>query len=264
MNLMVTVPHSGEQIPDEVHWLKRLPALTLLTDVDRFVDQLYRPVCQGLAIPLVGTEIHRYVVDLNRFPTDIDATSVEGAPLSSQATQAEFVSGFHWTKTTLGESLLSQPISQELHALLTLKYHDPFHTQVAKVEAILSENGGPRYHLDLHSMPSVGKGAHKDSGQRRPDIVVSDCLGKSSSEIYKNLVIEAFSRQKFQVTYNWPYQGGRITERYGHPKENRHTLQIELNRALYMDEKTKEKSSHFENTAERLGIALREIHMLKI
>ena len=256
--LLVTVPHSGETIPPEASWLQSIDPLVLLTDVDRFVDQLYQPACQELGCSLVSTSIHRYAVDLNRLPTDIDATLVQGAPAASK--QAPFVSGFHWAQTTQGHPLLRAPISMSVHQRLTALYHDSFHQAVEDQERLLIDSRGlPRYHIDAHSMPSQGTGAHKDAGQKRPDIVVSDFHGQCSGSEFKDLVIKAYEQQGFAVSYNWPYLGGRMTQRYGRPHEGRHTVQVELNRALYMDEKTKLKNDLFDQTQMRIKAALVEI-----
>ena len=85
----------------------------------------------------------------------------------------------------------------------------------------------------------MGTRMHRDPGERRADIVVSDCLGKSCDPHFRDLVIAAYTISGFKVGYNWPYMGGRVTEQYGHPSKGQHAIQVELNRALYMDEKTK-------------------------
>lgn len=258
--LMLTVPHSGEIIPDEATWLKNIDPLVLLTDVDRFVDELYKPACQALHIPMEVMEIHRYVLDANRLPTDVDASLVEGisAPGVSGKT---YVSGFHWARTTQGVDLLKKPLSFELHEKLIQLYYNPFHARIQSMEKTLIKTSGlPRYHLDVHSMPSQGTKAHKDFGKKRPDVVISDCNGKSCSAQFKDLVIASYEKYGFHVSYNWPYLGGRMTEQYGKPQEGRHSIQVELNRALYMNEETKEKLPEFKKMQETLIQVLEEIY----
>jgi N-formylglutamate deformylase len=240
-NLMVTIPHSGEEIPEETPWLKNLPEEILMCDVDRYVDKLYEPTLKALEIPFVKTNWHRYAGDLNRLADDVDAGSVMG-----HATKAGTHSrGFHWVITTTEEKIMTQPMSVEAHDKLVKKIYDPFHLQVQGLANRLKKNSPTVYHVDAHSMPSVGTKQHRDPGQHRADIVVSDSLGKSSSAQFKDLVIKCYQQAGFHVGYNWPYMGGRLTEQYGKPNENHHTIQVELNRALYMDEKTKKlKESH--------------------
>lgn len=248
--LLLTCPHSGEVVPLEAPWLAHLDAPTLLTDVDRFVDQLYMPAAEALRVPLLCTNVHRYAADLNRYPEDIDRDSVEGA----RARSGEFTKGFHWVKTTQNVVLLTQPITAAMHLLLTQKYHDVFHNQIEdKVEALrLRFSGQTIYHFDCHSMPSVGTGAHPDSGKPRPEVCLSDVLGKSASPEFMQLALRAFQTQDFEVSVNAPYQGGRITQRYGKPAQRMETIQIELNRSLYMNELTREKLSTFSETCGRL------------
>jgi N-formylglutamate deformylase len=235
--LFVSVPHAGEIIPDETPWLRSLPEPVLMCDTDRFVDRLYGPAAQSLGIETVVAEIHRYVVDLNRVPSDVDADSV----LGSDQPAGRFTTGYHWSKTTTGQVLMRSPISQELHRLLTEKYFRPFH---AKVESCFSQrrsSGAQKvYHLDAHSMPSKGTAAHRDPGGQRAQIVVSDRDGVSSEPFFKDLVIEAYTQAGFEVAYNWPYKGGRITETYGQPQKGQHTIQVEMNRSLYMNEENKQ------------------------
>ncbi len=232
----VTVPHSGEFIPKEADWLKNVAPQTFLRDVDRFVDKLYEPAIAK--IKSIRGDIHRYVVDLNRLPEDVDQDSVK----DSKNPTGSFTTGYHWVKTTLGEVLMHQPISKELHQQLTTDYFLPFHNQIKQAFKQFKEQGHKDiYHLDAHSMPSKGTSAHRDQGDVRPQIVVSDQDGKSCSEKFKDSVIRAYEDAGFQVFYNWPYKGGRITQTYGQPHLGQHTIQVEMNRSLYMNEETKER-----------------------
>lgn len=233
----ISIPHSGEKLPPQTPWLNRLPEEILMSDVDRFVDVLYKPSLLLLEIPFQLTEWHRYAVDLNRIPADIDESSVLGA-LKKAGTHPD---GYHWVMTKSEVRLMPAPISKEVHDELTQLIYEPFHTGVRNhYDSFVQKGFKNIFHLDAHSMPSVGTRMHKDPGEKRADVVVSDCLGKSCSTFYKDLVIEAYKKSGFSVAYNWPYLGGRVTEQYGHPESGRHAIQVELNRALYMDEKTKQ------------------------
>lgn len=243
-SLLVTIPHSGEQIPALTPWLQNLPEEILMCDVDRYVDILYGPALQNLNIPSVLTPWHRYAVDLNRIPEDIDASTVVGAPLKA-GTHAR---GYHWKVTTYNDLLLPEPLSQSLHQNLTELIYQPFHDSIRQeIQKNQPSTARPFFHIDAHSMPSVGTSMHRDPGERRADIVVSDCLGKSCHFRFKDLVIAAYATAGFKVAYNWPYMGGRVTEQYGHPQQNHHAIQVELNRDLYMNEKTKKiKTEHLD------------------
>lgn len=234
MGLIATIPHSGEKVPEFCDWLKGLPENILMYDVDRFVDRLYEKTLNSLEIEFVKTEWHRYAADLNRVPEDVDSASVQG----SAVTAGTHNRGFHWQITTENHPLMKGPISQETHQKLVQLVYEPFHEKVRNLSKNKKTKEG-LLHLDLHSMPSLGTKEHRDPGERRADIVVSDCRGLSAKPELVDLVISAYARAGFKVGYNWPYYGGRVSEQYGKPQENHHTIQVELNRALYMDEFTK-------------------------
>lgn len=234
----ITVPHSGENVPRLTNWLEKLPETVLMCDVDRYVHELYGPAAHQLGIPAIIAETHRYVVDLNRWPEDIDQDSVEDSPHPP----GKFTLGFHWSKTTTGAPLIKSPMSKSLHEQLAKEYFWPFHQKIKQQFQDYLQKGAEKvYHLDAHSMPSRGTDSHRDPGALRPQIVVSDLEGKSCEAWFKDLVIESYKSEGFEVAYNWPYKGGRITETYGQPDKGQHTLQVEMNRALYMDEVTKKR-----------------------
>src|ERR1700722_8962137 len=104
----ISIPHSGERVPQEATWLQGLPEPIVMCDVDRFVDRLYRPTVDALSLACVTTQWHRYVIDLNRLPDDVDADSVEG----SKNPSGKFTMGLHWVKTTRGTRLMPTPISK--------------------------------------------------------------------------------------------------------------------------------------------------------
>jgi N-formylglutamate amidohydrolase len=234
--LFVTIPHAGEKVPPQTPWLNALPEEILMCDVDRYVDFLYEPALRKLQLPFAKTEWHRYAADMNRIPTDVDCTSVIG---NSNAA-GTFNRGFHWVVTTYKNQLMTQPMSPETHEELVKLIYEPFHASVRDLYSKVHSSGDKvTYHIDAHSMPSLGTSEHRDPGEKRADIVVSDCKGTSCSSQFKDLVIAAYVTAGFKVGYNWPYLGGRVTEQYGVPDRGQHAIQVELNRELYMDEKTK-------------------------
>lgn len=249
----VTIPHSGEKIPDLTPWLLKLSEPTLMRDVDRYVDILYQDNLQELGIPLVKTEWHRYAVDLNRLPGDIDRSSVKDAP-----NEKGFERGFHWSVTTFKEKLISEPMSFDTHVKLKDLIYEPFHKQVKEKYTGLRAQLQKQtiYHLDLHSMPSLGTSMHLDPGEHRADVVISDSNQKSCSRLFRDLVISAYVTAGFKVGYNWPYKGGRLTEEYGKPQEGQQVLQVEMNRALYMNEDTKKLNSDYQKVSQKLKKAL--------
>ena len=255
--LLVTIPHSGEQVPKETPWLAKLPEVLLMFDVDRYVDRLYEPTIKQLHIPSVKTDWHRYAIDLNRLADDVDASSVE----NHVNPPGKFPRGLHWTITTSGEKLQPTPMTQALHDELVSKYFEPFHVEVRNALQQMKAKNKTIYHLDAHSMPSLGTKEHRDPGEYRAEIVISDCGGTSCSSEYRDLVVAAYERAGFKTKVNWPYLGGRVTETYGKPSEGVHSIQVELNRALYMDEATKQiKPELFNDTQSKISKALEGVY----
>ncbi len=207
-----------------------------MCDVDRYVDRLYQPVISELKLSIVKSQWHRYVTDLNRLSTDVDSSSVEG----SENPAGKFTTGLHWVKTTRGQVLMEKPISQALHEQLVERYFTPFHSDLKEMYQFFQNHGAKKvYHLDAHSMPSIGTSAHRDPGQLRAEIVVSDWDEKSCDSWFKELVIEAYKQAGLKVAYNWPYLGGRVTQTYGKPSTGQNAMQVEINRSMYMDEVSK-------------------------
>ena len=256
-SLLVSIPHSGEKIVDECHWLKDLDEVTLMYDVDRFIDQMYESVLHQYNIPKVVTEYHRYVVDCNRWPTDVDCDSVEGSnnPSGSHPT------GLHWRKTTAGYILFKKPLSQSLHKNIIKKYYEDFFKAIDSIyEKFRQEGKSNIYHLDLHSMPSRGTKVHRDPDEDRVDIVIGNEKGTTATEEWTEQVSTAYRNQGFDVRLNQPYTGGTIVEKYGDPQQGCQALMIELNRKLYMDEKTKKIiPDKAEAVKERLNKVISEI-----
>ncbi len=199
-SLLVTIPHSGEMIPPEAVWLAKHEERLLMFDVDRYVDQLYAPALLELSIPWIKTEWHRYACDLNRLAADIDAASVVG----SFNPRGTFPRGLHWSMTTKGESLMQGPISIDLHRKIVARCLTPFHDAVARVAEkvrpkALRTTATPLFHLDLHSMPSFGTCEHRDPGEWRADMVISNQDGKSSSPEFFELICASARALGFRV-----------------------------------------------------------------
>ncbi len=252
----VSIPHSGEKIPDQTPWLKNLSEEVLMSDVDRYVDVLYKPTLEAFDIPYQTTNWHRYAVDLNRFPSDIDQDSVVGAEKKS----GSHSDGYHWVMTKNEIRLMAAPMTRETHNELTQLIFEPFHEGVRNHYSFFkNKNFKNVFHIDAHSMPSLGTRMHKDPGELRADIVISDCLGKSCSQKFRDIVIAAYVTAGFKVGYNWPYIGGRVTEYYGKPSEGQHAIQVELNRNLYMDEKTKKIKPDYVQVQKKIQKALETV-----
>ena len=156
--------------------------------------------------------------------------------------------------------MIKKAISQKSHKLLIQKYFEPYHEKLRKnIEDFKQKGHETVYLIDLHSMPSKGLAFHKDRGFFRTDVVIGNNRGKSCSKKLTHLVVKAYRQAGFKVALNWPYKGGAITYSYGQPHKGQEALQVEVNRQLYMNEKTKRKNKNYKNIQIKLDMAFQEI-----
>jgi N-formylglutamate amidohydrolase len=231
--LLVEVPHAGLTVPAALRSMLLAPEEALKRDADIYVDRLYARAPQHGAALLVS-HLSRYVVDLNRATDDVDLATVADHP-SARGTQPR---GVVWRATTDGRPVLPRPLTLgELHDRLDL-YYAPYHHTLGEQLSRLRARHGHAIVLAGHSMPSLGRSLHPDSGARRADVVPGSAGRTSADARVIDLVDAHFRQAGLSVRHDDPYKGGFTTLHYGRPREHVHAIQIELNRALYVDERT--------------------------
>lgn len=228
--VLVEVPHAGTAIPEALRDEILAPRDTLLRDADLFVDRLYEDAPRRGAA-LLSARWARYVVDLNRAPDDVDIETVFDHPAPKRAHPR----GVVWRVTVDGRPLLRTPLNyQGLQERLT-QYHAPYHARLAAELQKTRERFGFVVLLAAHSMPSTGRRTVREI-ERRADVVPGTLGQTSAHPRVIELVDQHFRAAGLSVRHDEPYRGGYTTAHYGRPKEAQHAIQIELNRALYMDE----------------------------
>ncbi len=229
--VLVEVPHGGTAIPDALRQDLIAPEELVLRDADLFVDELYAGApAQGAA--LLAARLSRYVVDLNRAPDDVDLETVfdHPAPRRSQPR------GVVWRVTADGRPLMQRPLDYRGLCERLALYHEPYHARLsAELAAVRAEHGFVIL-VAAHSMPSTVKRGARDV-ERRADVVPGSLGRTSAHRAIIELVDRHFRSAGLSVRHDDPYRGGYTTAHYGRPREAQHAIQIELNRALYMDER---------------------------
>jgi N-formylglutamate amidohydrolase len=240
--VLVEVPHAGQQVPDDVRPQLCAPEDAMRRDADLYVDRLYAGApAQGAG--LLVANVSRYVVDLNRARDDVDAATVSDHPAPTGATQPR---GVVWRATTDGRPILTGPLSYRALLSRLEHYYVPYHDTLRRTLESLRERFGYAILLCGHSMPSVGRTLHTDRGTRRADVVPGTRGRTSASAQVIDLVDAHFRAAGLSVQHDEPYKGGFTTEHYGRPRAGWHAIQIELNRALYVNEDTCEpKATEF-------------------
>jgi N-formylglutamate amidohydrolase len=259
-------PHSGSVYPREFLASARLDLATLRRSEDCFVDELLAGVV-ARGHPLMLAHFPRSFVDVNREPYELDPRMFDGRLPSFANTRSMRVAGGLGTVARVvgdAQEIYDQriPVDDALRRIEAL--YKPYHRALRRLVTRIHRDFGAAVLVDCHSMPSTA--GPKDE-RPRADIVIGDRYGTSCVGVVAD-TIEAILRERgYTVSRNKPYAGGFITEHYGNPTAGLHSVQLEINRGLYMDERRFVRSEAFstvardlEEMAERLNqIALHEL-----
>jgi N-formylglutamate amidohydrolase len=246
--LVINSPHSGRLYLKRFLERSRLDALTLRRSEDAFVDELFAP-CVSLGAPLMAANFPRAYLDVNREPYELDPLMFDGRLPSFANTRSLRVAGGLGTIPRLvGESQEiygdSIPVAEAMDRIARL--YAPYHRALRGLIEKAATGFGVAVLLDCHSMPSsVAESA-------APDFVIGDRYGASAGMWLVEAIEHALRQCGYSVRRNKPYAGGFITEHYGVPASRRHAVQIEINRALYMNERTVAKSERSTELAANL------------
>ena len=227
--VVVSVPHAGLHVPDELQGELDYDERLLMANADHAVDALYVGVTSTGA-SLLRANVSRIVVDLNRAPSDIDALSVPEHP----SPLADARRGVIWRTAICGRNVLRHPLTLAEHARRIERWHAPYHTQLRALLEETRARHGYVILLDGHSMPGrpIVDGR---PGPRHADIVPGCLGGRSCAPALVRAASAHFEGRGYSVAVDDPYRGGFITRRYGQPASGCHALQLEVNRELYLD-----------------------------
>jgi N-formylglutamate amidohydrolase len=225
----------------------RLPAASLRKSEDCFVDALFQPVV-ALGAPMIAARFPRAYLDVNREPYELDPELFrEALPEFANTRSLRVVGGLGTIARVVSESeeiyreRLPIAVAFERIGRLYRPYHDTLRSLIMRTV----ERFGMAVLIDCHSMPSAGSGTTCG----RPDFVLGDRFGAACEGALTRALRDLLSRQGYEVSVNRPYAGGFITEHYGKPASGVHAIQIEINRALYMNETTFEPTQGFQRLA---------------
>jgi N-formylglutamate amidohydrolase len=248
-------PHSGKVYPRAFLAASRLELATLRRSEDSLVDELALGVITR-GYPLMRAHFPRCYVDVNREPYELDPRMFEGRLPSFANTRSMRVAGGLGTVArVVGEAQEIYgrriPVDEAIRRIEGL--YKPYHRALRRLFTRVARDFGAAILIDCHSMPSSTGG--KDE-RPRCDIVLGDRYGTSCVNIIAETAEAMLRAQGYSVSRNKPYAGGFITEHYGNPAGGLHAVQLEINRALYMDERRFERSPSFARLAADLeGLA---------
>jgi N-formylglutamate deformylase len=251
--LLFNSPHSGRIYPPDFLQASRLDLATLRRSEDSFVDELILGVV-GRGHPLMRAHFPRCFVDVNREPYELDPRMFDGRLPSFANTRSMRVAGGLGTVARVvgdAQEIYDQRISVAEALQRIDELYKPYHRALRRVFLRLHREFGAAVLVDCHSMPSA-TGA-KDE-RPRADLVLGDRYGTSCVPVIAETIEATMREFGYVVSRNKPYAGGFITEHYGNPTAGLHAVQLEINRALYMDERRYQRAASFARLASEFEI----------
>jgi len=246
-------PHSGCIYPRAFLAAARLDLAILRRSEDCFVDELLIGVV-ARGHPLMRAHFPRCFVDVNREPYELDPRMFDGRLPSFANTRSMRVAGGLGTVARVvgdAQEIYSQriPVDDALRRIEGL--YKPYHRALRKLMTRVHREFGTAVLVDCHSMPSAA--GPKDE-RPRADVVIGDRYGTSCLGVVADTIEATLRERGYSVSRNKPYAGGFITEHYGNPAAGLHSVQLEINRALYMDERRFERAASFSTVARDLEL----------
>ena len=255
--LVLDSPHSGHDFPADFGAV--VTEAELRESEDCYVDELYA-AAHELGVPLLAATFPRTYLDPNRNAGDIDLDLIEGRwPWDYRPSgKARIGKALLWRTLEDGRPIYGRKLAPEAVQRRIERCHAPYHRSLQELLDQAKKQCGAVYHINCHSMRSVaGKQSEDGAGSVRPDFVIGDRDGTTCEPRFTELVRETLAGMGYRVTVNDPYKGVELVRAYSDPKAGRHSLQIEINKRLYMDESTLQKSAGFSALQKNLGELLR-------
>ena len=243
--LVFSSPHSGRDYPAAFLAASKLDALAIRRSEDSFVDELFGHIPQ-LGAPLLRALFPRAFVDPNREPYELDpAMFTTPLPAFVNRRSPRVAAGLGTIARVVanGSEIYSGKLDFDEANERIERCYRPYHDALEDLIAHTRTMFGTCVLIDCHSMPSIGGPMENDAGRRRQvDFILGDAHGRSCARTLTLLVEDTLRGMGYSVVRNTPYSGGFITRNYGRPERGVHALQIEINRALYMDETSFERT----------------------
>jgi len=245
-------PHSGLLAPAD--FAPVLSLQELFRTADAYVDELFA-VAPDYGAVLIAATFPRCYIDANRSLEQLDPAMIDDwpGPAMEDAKVRRGV-GLIWSRLPTGEAFYDAPLRRTDVERRIERCWRPYHAAIQRALDEAHARFGAVWHVNCHSMRAHGTARDEDGARQvRPDMVLGDRDGTTCDPTFLELVQGVLAGFGYQVAINRPYKGQELVRRYADPARNRHSLQIEVNRALYMDERTGERSANFETLRAQLS-----------
>ena len=244
--LVLDSPHSGFQFPADFDAV--VSEFDLRDGEDCFVDELYLPATE-LGVPLLAAQTPRTYVDPNRHAGDIDLDLIEGGTWPHAhvpSGKARIGKALIWRTLDDGRAIYGRKLKVDEVLARIERNHTPYHRALQDAMDRAHARFGFVYHINCHSMNSVaGPMGEGGPGSSRADFVLGDRDGTTCDPAFTEFVQATLAALGHSVSVNDPYKGVELVKAYSKPTAGRHSLQLEINKRLYMDEAKRERNSGF-------------------
>jgi len=251
--LVLDSPHSGHDFPSDFDAV--VSEFDLREIEDMYVDELYQPATE-LGVPLLAATFPRTYLDPNRHHGDIDLDLIDGSWPHAYVPsgKARLGQALVWRLLSDGRAIYARRLRvAEVQARIE-RCHAPYHRALAGLLDAAVKQHGRVYHLNCHSMGSVGdKMSEGGQGSVRADFVLGDRDGTTCDPAFTEFVRATLAAMGHSVAVNDPYKGVELVRAYSNPRTARHSLQVEINKRLYMDEATRLKHDGFVSLQQSLA-----------
>jgi len=248
--LILSIPHSGTVFPEEFLSAVKPDMMTLRKNEDIFVKELLEPAYKNDEVTALSLNIARAFIDVNRAKVEIDPSMFYNYPkdeLGLNQQRSRFGLGIIHKITADSEPIYGGLISYKEVEQRIKKVYDVYHNRLKKLTAAAVEKFGFCLLLDCHSMPS--KICSIISENPRIDICLGNLFEQSCPNKISFFVENEFSKREYYVAKKRPYSGAFITFNYCEPRKQIHTLQLEINREIYVDEVNLRKNDNFQQVS---------------
>jgi N-formylglutamate amidohydrolase len=265
--LVFSSPHSGSHYPAAFLQMARLDHLSLRRSEDAHVDGLFSSA-NAHGAPMLRARFPRAYLDLNREPYELDQRMFdERLPEFVNTRSLRVAAGLGTIPRVVADAraIYQSKLSVEEAFRRIERLYKPYHDALHNLMRRAQRRFGRAVLIDCHSMPTharEGAGAARGGDIRNVHFVIGDRFGQSCAIEIVEAIEEVLRSFGYNVQRNRPYAGGYITECYGKPAAGWHAVQIEVARALYMDETTLAKKPEFDSIAEHLGEVVRIVARL--
>jgi len=258
--LVFDSPHSGLNYPSDFGYRESLDHLLLRSPEDAHVEELFAKATEHGAV-MLQANFPRAYIDVNRRVGDIDVNMIDGAwPFTLDTTKnSASGAGLFWRVVRKVHEIYGKKIKVEDAIARVENCYLPYHEKLrSHLDRLHAEFGGV-WHMDCHSCQSYSLDAEGKQTTMRPDIILGNRHGTTCDADFVEVVRKSFADLGYEVIVNTMFPGAELVVRYGDPANNRHSLQVEIRRDLYMDDDTHDKNERFDKMKQDCEVVMSNV-----